>query len=122
MNLKEKAKNLKLHIPVIFLCLKSKETPLAAKISAGVTIAYFLSPVDLIPDFIPVLGYLDDMIILPLLIALTIKLIPKETMEKYKKEAESRGEAGIAKKWYFAVPVIIIWMSILFIIIKAVIL
>ena len=65
MDLKARAKKLKADIPAIFLALKDKNTPLPAKIAAAVTVGYTLSPIDLIPDFIPVLGYLDDLIILP---------------------------------------------------------
>jgi len=65
MNFKERAQKLKSDIPAIFLALKDKDTPIIAKILAAVTVAYALSPIDLIPDFIPVLGYLDDLIILP---------------------------------------------------------
>ena len=60
MKLKEKAHQIKNDIPAVFLALKDKETPLVAKIFASITVAYALSPVDLIPDFIPVLGYLDN--------------------------------------------------------------
>lgn len=65
MDLKARAKKLKADIPAIILALKDKNTPLPAKIAAAVTVGYALSPIDLIPDFIPVLGYLDDLIILP---------------------------------------------------------
>ena len=75
MNLKEKAKALKIDIPALFIAMKKRETPIAAKIIAGIAVGYALSPIDLIPDFIPVLGYLDDLIILPLLVALAIRLI-----------------------------------------------
>lgn len=75
MNIKEQTKQLKVDIPAVFLCLKGKDAPLIAKILAGITTAYALSPIDFIPDFIPVLGYLDDIIILPFLIALTIKFV-----------------------------------------------
>lgn len=64
MTLKERAKKLKQDIPTVFLSLKDKETPIFAKIFAGITVGYALSPIDLIPDFIPILGYLDDVIIL----------------------------------------------------------
>ena len=77
IDFKERARKLKTDLPAVFLALKKKETPVYAKILAGVTILYALSPIDLIPDFIPVLGYIDDLIVLPALIALTIKLIPK---------------------------------------------
>jgi len=56
--------------------MKRRDTPLLAKIFALITIAYALSPIDFVPDFIPILGYLDDIIILPLLVTITIKLIP----------------------------------------------
>ena len=82
MNLKERTKKLKMDIPAIFLALKDKETPIIAKIFAGITVAYALSPIDLIPDFIPVLGYLDDVILLPAFVALTIKFIPNDILEK----------------------------------------
>ena len=81
MNLKERAKKLKKEIPAVFLSLKDRETPLFAKILAGITVGYALSPIDLIPDFIPVLGYLDDIILLPALIALTVKFIPPAVFE-----------------------------------------
>ena len=82
MKMKERAKKLKKDIPAIFLALKDKDTPVIAKIFAGITIAYALSPLDLIPDFIPVLGYLDDVILLPVLIALTLRFIPEDVMER----------------------------------------
>lgn len=65
MTLKERAQSLKRDIPAVFLALKDKDTPISAKVLAGITVCYALSPVDLIPDFIPVLGYLDDLILLP---------------------------------------------------------
>lgn len=120
MNLKERAKKLKTDIPAIFLALKDKETPVAAKLVAAVTVAYALSPIDLIPDFIPVLGYLDDVILLPALVALTVKLIPKETMEKNRKLAEGLWKDGKPKKWYYAIPIVLIWMLVIWLIVKAV--
>lgn len=120
MNLKERAKKLKTDIPAVFLCMKSKDTPLRAKILAVITIAYALSPIDLIPDFIPVLGYLDDLVILPALIALTIRCIPKETFERYRKEAEGMWQNGKPKKWYFAIPIVLFWLLVAALITKAV--
>ncbi len=118
MNLKERAKQLKTDIPALFLALKSPETPIIAKILAGITIVYALSPIDLIPDFIPVLGYLDDVILLPALIALTIKFIPKEIFEKCRKEAQNFIQKTSVKKWYYAIPILSIWLLILWLIIK----
>lgn len=113
MNLKERAKKLKTDIPAIFLALKDKETPLPAKLLAGITVVYALSPIDLMPDFIPVLGYLDDVILLPALVALTIKLIPKEVLEQCREASEGIWENGKPKKWYYAVPVVLFWVIII---------
>lgn len=120
MNLKEKAKELKTDIPAVFLSLKSSDTPIAARIFACITVVYALSPIDLIPDFIPVLGYLDDVILLPALISLTIKLIPDTIFEQYRKEAEGMWQSGKPKKWYYAIPIAGIWLIILWLIVKAV--
>ena len=113
MKLKERAEKLKKDIPAIFLALKDKDTPAAAKILAGITVAYALSPIDLIPDFIPVLGYIDDVILLPALAAAAIRLIPKETMEKNRLLAENMWEKGKPKKWYYGIPVTLIWLLVL---------
>ena len=94
MDLKARAKKLKTDIPAVFLALKDKETPFIAKIFAGITVAYALSPIDLVPDFIPVLGYLDDVILLPMLVALTIKFIPQDVMERYRKQSEGMWKDG----------------------------
>lgn len=120
MNLKERARQLKMDIPAMFLCLKSKDTPLAAKILAGITVAYALSPIDLVPDFIPVLGYIDDVILLPALIALTIKFIPKDVFDCYRKESEGIWKNGKPKKWYYAIPFAVIWLLMIWLILKAI--
>jgi uncharacterized membrane protein YkvA (DUF1232 family) len=121
MGLKEKVKKLKVDLPAIFLALKEKDTPMLAKILAGITIAYALSPIDLIPDFIPVIGYLDDCIILPVLIAWTVKLIPEEVMIRCRKKSENLWNMGKPSKWYYAIPVIAIWLIVIVAIAKAII-
>ena len=118
MNIKERTVSLKRDVPAVFLALKAKETPLLAKLLAFLTIAYALSPIDLIPDFVPVLGYLDDLIILPALVFLTCKLIPHEIFAVYQKQAEGIWQNGKPKKWYYAAPVVLIWVLILCWIIK----
>ena len=119
MTLKERASSLKKDIPAVFLALKARETPILAKIVASLTVAYALSPVDLVPDFIPVLGYLDDLLILPALVALTVKLIPKDVFERYRQEAEGLWKDGKPKKWYYAVPIVLLWALIIWMIVKA---
>lgn len=120
MNLKSSAQKLKAEIPAVFLSLKDSDTPLIAKLFAGITIAYALSPLDLIPDFIPVLGYLDDLILLPALVALTIRFIPKPVWEKNLALAVSLWENEKPKKWYYAIPIVLFWLLLLWVIVKAV--
>lgn len=110
MNLKDRSEQLKKDVPAVFLALKKKETPLCAKILAVSTIGMALSPIDLIPDFVPVLGYLDDLIILPIMIAATIKLIPKDLFEQCRVESEQLWKDGKPKKWYYGIPIVLIWI------------
>ena len=121
MNLKTRAKKLKTDIPALFLSLKDKKTPILAKVLAGITVAYALSPIDLVPDFIPVLGYLDDVILLPMLVALTIKFIPDKMLEEKRQQAEGMWQDGKPKKWYYAIPIVLIWVLIIALILQAVI-
>ena len=118
MNIKERAKQLKADIPAVFIALKDKDTPRIAKILAGITVAYALSPIDLVPDFIPVLGYLDDIIILPALIALTVRYIPREVWDRSREQSTDLWKNGKPKKWYYALPILIIWILIVWVIVK----
>ena len=118
MKLKERAEALKTGIPALFLALKAKETPFIAKAAAGLTVAYALSPIDLVPDFIPVLGYLDDLILLPALTALTLRLIPADVLAACREHARGMWADGKPKKWYFAIPVVLFWLLVLFLLIK----
>ena len=120
MNLKERAKKLKTDIPAIFFAIKDRETPILAKIFAGITVVYALSPIDFIPDFIPVLGYWDDLILLPLLVALTIKFIPKDVLERNRKRSKEMQSNALSKKWYYALPIILIWVLLIALIIIAI--
>lgn len=118
-SLKQRAALLKENIPAVFMALGHKDTPITAKIAAGIALGYALSPVDLIPDFIPVLGYLDDVLILSGLIALAVKLIPADVMAECRIKA-AEGRIDPKKRWYYALPVIIIWLIIIGLIVKAV--
>lgn len=118
MNLKQRAKKLKSDIPILYLVLKDKKTPAIVKIIGGLTIVYALSPIDLIPDFIPVLGYLDDVILLPALIALTLKFIPQDIWEDNRKKVEQLSENKQLKKWYYSIPVLLIWIIFGYIVVK----
>jgi len=111
--LKERSEKLALMLPALFLALKDKRTPLLAKVLAAGTLTYALSPIDLIPDFIPVLGYVDDLLLLPLLGGLTIRLIPKEVMEESMGRAKSIWPKGLQARWYYSVPILLLWGALL---------
>ncbi len=89
--LKAVARNLKREIQVYRLVLKDHRTPRLAKILLGLAVGYAILPFDIIPDFIPVIGQLDDLIIVPALIIVALKLIPKEVVEECRARANSYG-------------------------------
>lgn len=90
--MKEKTSELKKQVFTLYLTYKKKETPLIAKVFTAIVVAYALSPIDLIPDFIPVLGYLDDLILIPMGVTIALKLVPAEIMEECKKRSRGKIE------------------------------
>ena len=120
MHLKERAQKLKSDIPAVFIALKDEDTPVIAKILAGITVGYALSPIDLIPDFIPILGYLDDVVILPALVALTVKCIPAPVWQRSRDKSADMWRDGKPKKWYYAIPIIGVWALFVWLIVKSV--
>jgi len=108
------AKELKAQLLTLWFCRSHPATPWHAKALAALVVAYAFSPIDLIPDFIPVLGYLDDLIIVPLGIYLTLRLIPSEVVV----EARSQADAWIAahkdrpRNYAAAVAVVAIWIAV----------
>lgn len=114
-NLKENAKTIKKMIPALWIAMKKKETPILAKLFAILTLGYALSPIDLIPDFIPVIGYLDDLILLPLMIYVTIKLIPKHILDQAILESEGLWEKLPKMNW-FIIVILLFWGLILYLI------
>ncbi len=69
--------------------LKDRRTPRLAKVLLGLAVGYALSPVDLIPDFVPVLGYLDDIVLVPALVLLALKMVPRQVIEDCRLKANS---------------------------------
>ena len=83
------ARRIKADLAALWLASRDGRTPAAAKILAAITVSYALSPIDLIPDFIPVLGLLDDLLLVPAGIWLAIRLIPPELMDHFRRAAQS---------------------------------
>ncbi|SKA00582.1 Protein of unknown function [Anaerorhabdus furcosa] len=115
MKIKERLNQLRKDVELVFVILKDSNTPLYTKVLAYVTIGYALSPIDLVPDFIPFFGYLDDLLVLPLLVYLTIKSVPKTVLEECKKKTLVERPK---KEWYYALPIFAIWVLILIWILK----
>jgi len=105
-----KSKQLKREIYALYLAYKHPRTAWYAKALAALIIGYALSPIDLIPDFIPVLGYLDDLIIIPAGIALLIKIIPRDILEECRAKAQSDLLNRKPKNWIAAIIVVLVWL------------
>ena len=102
------ARTIKRDVIALWIAARDPRTPLAAKIVATAVAAYALSPVDLIPDFVPVLGYLDDLLIVPLGILLAVRLIPTQLMIEFRAEASQRKNRPISRAGLAAI--IGIWL------------
>lgn len=103
------ARRLKTEVTALWLAARDPRTPLAARLLAGLVAAYALSPLDLIPDFIPVLGYVDDLIIVPLGIWLAVRLIPEPLMAELRaRAAEGRRAPRSAAA---ALVIVAIWIA-----------
>ena len=107
--LRQWARTLKRDVIALYLATRDPRVPWYAKAVAACVAAYALSPIDLIPDFIPVLGYLDELIVLPLGILLAAKLVPRELMAELRAEAE-RGRAGRMVSWAGAAVIVGVWI------------
>ncbi len=114
--LKQIVRKLKQEIVPLYYALFDKRTPIIAKVFAGLTVGYLLSPIDLIPDFIPVLGLLDDLIIVPLLIKFTLTLIPTHIIEDIKNKINRQQK--LPQKWYYAIPIILIYVALIILIVR----
>lgn len=109
--LKARAKKLKFQLTALYYAGQRKDIGILPYVVIGIALAYALSPIDLIPDFIPILGYLDDLIILPGLIALAIRLIPHQVMEDCRRKADEE-PLTLKKNIWAALFIVFIWIFI----------
>jgi uncharacterized membrane protein YkvA (DUF1232 family) len=105
---KQWARCVKRDVVALWIAARDGRTPMVAKIVAGAVAAYALSPIDLIPDFVPVLGYLDDLIIVPLGILIAIRLIPAPLMSEFRNMATQRAQRPLSRSGLVAI--VIIWL------------
>jgi uncharacterized membrane protein YkvA (DUF1232 family) len=113
-----KAKQLRVEIVALYLASKHPGTPWYANVLAALIIGYALSPIDLIPDFIPVVGYLDDFIIIPAGIVLLIKIIPRDVLEECRAKAQSDLLNGRSKNWVAGAVIVLIWLLAMFLVLS----
>ena len=111
-HLKQQAQHLKTELVALYYVARDPSTPWYARLLIAAIVAYALSPIDLIPDFIPVLGYVDDLILLPLAIMLVIKLISADVLEKNRARARQSATHLQHRSWIAAIVIILIWLSL----------
>ena len=115
---KQRAQDLKKETCALVLAYKDPRTPWYAKMLTGIVVAYAFSPIDLIPDFIPVLGYLDDLILVPLGISAAIKMVPPDVLAECRVKAQIEMGKSKPVNWAAAVVIGLIWLSILLFVFK----
>jgi uncharacterized membrane protein YkvA (DUF1232 family) len=109
MTLKAWAKALRRDVVALWIAARDPRTPWTAKAVAGAVAAYALSPIDLIPDFIPVIGYLDDLLVVPAGIWLAVRLIPRPLMDQFRESATRRTSRPTSRS--AAAIIVILWIA-----------
>ena len=108
--IKSWAKRLKRDVVALWLASRDRRVPWTAKAVAGIVAAYALSPIDLIPDFVPVLGYLDDLVLVPAGILLAVRLIPAPLMAEFRAEAAKRDDKPSSRAG--VILILVIWIAV----------
>jgi uncharacterized membrane protein YkvA (DUF1232 family) len=107
---KARGRALKRDIGALYLAYRDPRTPWHARLVALCVVAYAFSPIDLIPDFVPVLGYLDDLLLVPLGIALAVRLIPPEVMAQSRERADQAAQRP--RSWIVAALIVALWLAL----------
>ncbi|WP_249596791.1 YkvA family protein [Peribacillus frigoritolerans] len=107
------ARSLKRQIFILYFACKDERVPWHAKVFTACVVAYAFSPIDIIPDFIPILGYLDDVILVPIGIMIALKMIPKSVLTDCEDKAEEMMKNGKPKNWIVGSLIVMIWVLII---------
>jgi uncharacterized membrane protein YkvA (DUF1232 family) len=110
--LKQRARHLKAETIALYLAARDPRTPWYAKLLVAGIVAYAVSPIDLIPDFVPVLGYLDDLILIPAGIALAVKLVPDSVLTDCRAQAQEIFKNGQPVSRIAGVVIVVIWIAL----------
>ena len=108
--LKRRARSIKTETYAIYIAYRDPRVPWFARLIAGIVLAYALSPIDLIPDFIPILGYLDDLLLVPLGILLVLKMIPEAVMQEARLQAQETIDQNLPVSKAAVAIIIVIWI------------
>jgi uncharacterized membrane protein YkvA (DUF1232 family) len=111
--LKARARQLKGEVLALYLAAKHPQTPWYAKLFVVAIVAYALSPIDLIPDFIPVLGLLDEVLLLPFAIVLAVKMVPADVMSECRTRASERRPDGSRSGRIAAAFIVVAWLAVI---------
>lgn len=111
-SLKQLARRLKNEVHVVYVASQDRRTPWYAKLLAVVVLAYAFSPIDLIPDCIPLLGYLDDLILVPLGIWLVVQLIPPHVLTDCREQAAAQKDQRKPQNWLAAGAIVALWIGL----------
>jgi len=117
--LKQKAKRLKHETTALYFAYRDPRTPWYARAFSALVVAYLFSPIDLIPDFIPILGFLDDLVLVPLGISLALKMIPQEVMADARKNADNPIQ-NKAIGLVFTILILCVWALVFWFILSSV--
>lgn len=109
-NWKRRAQELRTEVHALYLAYRDSQVPWHARLVAACVVAYFFSPIDLIPDPIPVLGDVDDLLLLPLGVALAIRLIPTQVMIECRAQAQARARERPPGSWVAAAVIVALWL------------
>lgn len=109
---KQRAQQLKTETYALYLAYRDPRVPWYARLCAAIVVGYAFSPVDLIPDFIPVLGYLDDLVLLPLGVALVLRMIPEALLAECRARAATELTAGRPVSRVAAAVIIVLWLGL----------
>lgn len=108
--LKQRVRHLKAEIFALYLAARDPRTPWYARLLVAGIVAYAFSPIDLIPDFVPILGYLDDLILIPIGIALAIKLVPHQVLAECRTQANATIQNGKPVSRVAGTVIVVIWL------------
>ena len=114
MSLRRWAAELKVQVVTLWFCRNHPDTPWTAKLLAALVVAYAFSPIDLIPDFIPVLGYLDDLVLVPVGVYFTLRLIPPHVLAAARAEADAwiASKASRPRAYWAAGAIVLVWIAV----------